>query len=48
MAECVFSWGCIIAALVTEDPLWAIASALFAIASNLIDITKASPPKFLR
>ena len=37
MAECVLAWACAVAAIITRDPQWAIASALYSIAAYLWD-----------
>lgn len=35
MTECILAWVCLCTAAWTQDPLWAIASAAFAIATHL-------------
>lgn len=40
MIECIFAWVCIILALFKFEPMWAIASALFAISLSLDQMGK--------
>lgn len=37
--DCVFAWMCIILAFHSGEPMWAVASALFALAAYVSDIT---------
>ncbi len=40
MFECVLAWICIIKAVFDNNPLWAIASAIFVIATYFQDVAK--------
>lgn len=40
MAECILAWVCIIVAAFTQEPMWAVASALFAVALHLAKLAK--------
>lgn len=39
MVEAVLAWICVVVAVVTQEPLWAIAAALFAVAVQM-DLTR--------
>lgn len=40
MAESIFAWVCIILAWIHAEPMWAVASALFALSLHLERIAK--------
>ena len=45
MLECVLAWICLIVAVITKEPMWAVASAAYAIALQIYSFRKECKEK---